>query len=115
MATIGFLVTTSYNSFWDVPYNIGKAALKKGHKVKYFLYLDGVYWPIKYQSFPEWKEQPKDKLAELIRMGAEIFACGACINARGLRNGADFTEDVKVAGLADFSEIVNQSDRLITL
>jgi tRNA 2-thiouridine synthesizing protein D len=115
VATIGFLITTGYNSFWDIPYNIGRAALKKGHKVLYFLYLDGTYWPVKYQAFPQWKKQPKDKLDELIKMGAEFYACGLCINARGLRDGKDFIGGVKVAGLTDFADIISKSDRLITL
>jgi tRNA 2-thiouridine synthesizing protein D len=47
--------------------------------------------------------------------GAQIIACGICVNARGLENGKDYLEGVKVGGLPDFAEIVSEVDRLVTL
>lgn len=108
-------MTWGYNFYWDLAYEIGRAALDKGHKVKYFLFLDSVYCPIKYQKFPEWEKQPKDKFAELIEKGAEVVACGICTNARGLEEGKDFIEKVRVGGLPDFANIVGEVDRLISL
>ncbi len=117
MATLGFLLTTG-------PYQVqnsetlcktAEAALDKGHAVKIFMYLDGVYNPIKYQKFPDLDTLPKDRVQTLVDKGAQIIACGICVNARGLENGKDYLEGVKVGGLPDFAEIVSEVDRLVTL
>jgi tRNA 2-thiouridine synthesizing protein D len=117
MAKIGILLTEGpfQTQKWETAYNIGKAALERGHEVKYFLYLDGVYNPMRTQKFPEWEKMPKDRFEELVRLGAEIIACGICVNARGLEDGKDYFDKVKVGGLPDFAEIIGEVDRLITL
>ncbi len=117
MATIGILLTGGPFQFenWETAVDIGDAALAKGHKVKYFLYLDGVYNPIQYQTFPDMEVMPKDRIQGLTQKGAEIIACGICVNARGLQKGKDYVEGVTVGGLPDFAEIVSDVDRLVTL
>jgi sulfur relay (sulfurtransferase) complex TusBCD TusD component (DsrE family) len=35
------------------------------------------------------------------------------VNARGLENGKDYIEGVKVGGLPDFAEILGEVDRLL--
>jgi tRNA 2-thiouridine synthesizing protein D len=117
MTKIGILLTEGpfQTQNWETAYNIGKAALEKGHAVRYFLYLDGVYNPLKTQDFPDWEKMPKDRFEELVKKGAGIIACGICVNARGLVNGKDFFEGVTVGGLPDFAEIIGEVDRLITL
>lgn len=116
MATIGLLLTSGPFQFqnWDTAFSIGDAALDKGHTVKYFLYLDGVYNPIKHQTFPDLEVMPKDRLAELVKKGAEVIACGICVNARGLQGGKEYIEGVRVGGLPDFADIVSEADRLLT-
>ena len=54
-------------------------------------------------------------MQDLAAKGAEIIACGVCVNARGLQGGKDYVEGVRVGGLPDFAEIVGEVDRLITL
>lgn len=117
MAKIGFLLTTSPYQYenYDTVYNLAKAALEKGHQVQIFMYLDGVYNLIKLQKFPELCLLPKDKFAELAQEGAKIVACGICTNARGLENGRDYIEAVKVGGMPDFAEMLGEIDRLIAL
>src|SRR3990172_1141859 len=117
MAKIGMLLTLGPFQFenWDTAASIAEAALDKGHEVHMFLYLDGVYNPIKHQTFPDLPVMPKDRFATLVAKGAKIIACGICVNARGLENGKDYIEGVKVGGLPDFAEIVGDVDRLITL
>ena len=116
MAKIGFLLTLGPFQFenWETVANIAEAALDKGHQVQFFYYLDGVYNPIKYQTFPDLAVMPKDRVAKLVAKGAKIIACGVCVNARGLEKGKDYIEGVKVGGLPDFAEIVGDVDRLIT-
>ena len=117
MAKLGFLFTRAPVQFenWETAAAIAEAALDKGHEVSFFNYLDGVYTPVKYQTFPDKESMPKDLLEKLLAKGANLIACGICVNARGLEKGKDFIEGVKVGGLPDFAEIVGEADRLITL
>ncbi len=117
MAKIGILLTLGPYQFenWETAANIAEAALDKGHKVEFFYYLDGVYNPIKYQTFPDLMVMPKDRWAKIVEKGGKIIACGICVNARGLEKGKDYIEGVKVGGLPDFAENISSSDRLITL
>ena len=117
MATIGILLTGGPYQFEnsETAADLGEAALAKGHIVKYFYYPDGVYNPIRHQSFPDLEALPKDRVLALVDKGAEIIACGVCVNARGLQGGKDYVEGVRVGGLPDFAEIVGEVDRLVTL
>jgi tRNA 2-thiouridine synthesizing protein D len=117
MAKLGVLLTLGPYQFenWETAYNISNAALDKGHEVQMFLYLDGVYNPIKYHTFPDWPEMPKDKFAELVKKGAKIIACGVCVNARGLEKGKDYIDGITVGGLPDFAQIVSEVDSVVKL
>ncbi len=117
MAKLGILLTTGPFQFenWETAASIADAAVAKGHEVSFFYYLDGVYNPIKYQTFPDLAVMPKDRVAALVEKGVKVTACGICVNARGLEKGKDFIDGVKVGGLPDFAEIVGESDALITL
>ena len=117
MAIIGILLTGGPYQFQnaETAAGIGEAALARGHTVKYFYYLDAVYNPIRHQSFPDLEVLPKDRVLALADKGAEIIACGVCVNARGLQGGKDYIEGVRVGGLPDFAEIVGEVDRLVTL
>jgi len=117
MAKLGILLTSGPFQFQnsDSAVSIAEAALDKGHDVSIFLYLDGVYNPIKYQTFPDLDVLPKDRFAALAARGVTIIACGICVNARGLQKGKDYVEGIRVGGLPDFAEIVGEVDRLISL
>lgn len=116
MASIGFLLTAGPYQFenGETVYHLANAALDKGHEVHIFKYLDGVYNPVKHQTFPDLDLLPKDRFAELVNKGAKIIACGLCVNARGLENGKEYIEGVTVGGLPDFADLVGEVDRLIT-
>lgn len=115
MATIGFLLTGGpyQTEHWETVYNLADAALAKGHGVKIFNYLDGVYNPIKHQTFPDLDVLPKDRFSDLVARGAEIISCGICVNARGLEGGKDYIKGVRVGGLPDFAEILGEVDRVL--
>ena len=117
MAKLGILLTLGPFQFenWETAASIAEAALDKGHEVQFFYYLDGVYNPIKYQTFPDLDVMPKDRIARLLDRGAKIIACGICANARGLEKGKDYIEGVRVGGLPDFAEMLGEVDRLIAL
>ncbi|MFQ5593623.1 MAG: DsrE/DsrF/TusD sulfur relay family protein [Anaerolineae bacterium] len=117
MATIGFLLTAAplQTEHPETAFRIADAALDKGHGVRMFFYLDGVYNPNQFQTFPDLDIMPKDRIQGLLDKGAEIIACGICVNARGLQNGRDYVDGIVVGGLPDFAELVSDCDRLITL
>lgn len=117
MAKFGFLLTAGPFQFEnsETLYNLANAALDKGHEVDIFMYLDGVYNPIKHQTFPDLDVMPKDQFEEILKKGAKIICCGICVNARGLEKGKEYIDGPKVGGLPDFAEIVGECDRLITL
>ena len=116
MASIGILLTLGPFQFEnsETAVSIADAALDKGHTVKFFLYLDGIYNPNKNQAFPDLPVMPKDKFAGVLKKGATMVACGVCVRARG-QKGDEYVEGVKVGGLPDFAAIVGEVDRLITL
>jgi tRNA 2-thiouridine synthesizing protein D len=117
MAKLGILLTTGPFQVQncDTAASLAEAALDRGHEVALFLYLDGVYNPIKHQTFPDLGRMPKDRFAALADRGARIIACGVCVNARGLEKGKDYVAGVTVGGLPDFAEIVGEVDRLVAL
>ena len=57
----------------------------------------------------------KDVMKKIVEKGANIVACGLCVNARGLEKGKEFIEGVSVGGLPDFGEMVGEADAVITL
>jgi tRNA 2-thiouridine synthesizing protein D len=117
--TLGMLLTEGpwQTQNWKIAEKIAEAALDKGHKVKIFYYLDGVYNAIKHQRFPGVSEDelPIKGVKRIVEKGAEIVACGICVNARGLEDGKEYIDGVRVGGLPDFAEIMGEADRLITL
>ncbi len=116
MAVVGMMLTEGpwQTERWETATKIAKAALDKGHEVRMFLYLDGVYNPIKLQHFPDFDRQPVDSFKDLIAKGATIVTCGICTNARGLQDGKDYIEGIKAAGLPDYSEFLADADTVIT-
>ncbi|MFQ5803289.1 MAG: DsrE/DsrF/TusD sulfur relay family protein [Candidatus Methylomirabilales bacterium] len=116
MAKIGLLVTAGPFQFqkWETAVNLADAALDKGHEVRVFFYLDGIYNPNRHQSFPDLPVLPKDRFAKLVERGAQLIACGICVRARG-QKGEDYIDGVPVGGLPDFAEMLGEVDRLVTL
>lgn len=100
---------------WDTAYNIARAALKASDKVVIFLFMDGVYNALATERFPAMKQLPKDYFKSLIEDGAEICACEVCTYNRGLEEGKDYLNGVKVIGAVFVSEMVSKCDRIITL
>ncbi|MEK7813294.1 MAG: DsrE family protein [Candidatus Desantisbacteria bacterium] len=119
MAMIGMLLTEGpwQSENYKVFAKIAEAALDKGHEVKAFWYLDGVYNAIKHQKFPGTTEEnlPVSGMKRVVEKGAKITACGICVNGRGLEGGKEFIEGVKVGGLPDFADIMGECDTLVTL
>ena len=117
MANINFLLTEGpfQTEKWSTAAKIAAAAIKKGHKVTFFCYLDGIYNGLSTQKFADWDKVPGDYYKELVDTGAEIVCCGICVNARGQQDGKYFYEGIKVGGLPDWAAFVGGADRVVTL
>mgnify|MGYP006289437937 FL=1 len=106
---------------WRTAYELGRAALDGGHEVTYFTYLDGVLVPMVDQHFAEcsdhglYDEMPAEKFEELLEDGAEVFACGLCVDARGVDVETDFPEDLMVGLLPDLADMIGEADRVVSL
>ncbi len=112
---LGILLTEGpfQSQRWESAAEIAIAALKKGHGVEIFLFLDGVYNALKTQAMPERETQPVDSFREIVKLGGKITACGVCVAARGLEGGKDFIDGVEIGGLPQLSEIIEQSHRFV--
>ncbi len=116
MVKIGIMLNAAplQNQSHYTAVKIAEAALDKGYEITIFLYDESVYSPMEAQEFPEWESLPKDDFERLIEKGAEIIACGLCVDIRGLEEGKGYIKGVIVGGLADFANIVSFVDRIIT-
>ena len=52
-------------------------------------------------------------LKSVLGRGVEVKACGACMDARGLKN-LNLIEKVKPSNMVEFSEWVRDSDKIMT-
>ncbi|MFT4890329.1 MAG: tRNA 2-thiouridine synthesizing protein D [Halobacteriales archaeon] len=106
---------------WRTAYELGRAALDGGHEVTYFTYLDGILVPVTGQHFAEcadnglYDEMPTEKFQELLDDGAEVFACGLCVDARGVDAETDYPDDLKIGLLPDLADLIGEADRVVSL
>ncbi|MDG7007081.1 MAG: DsrE family protein [Nitrososphaerota archaeon] len=100
---------------WETAFRIVDAALDRGDGVSLFLFMDGVYNVLATERFTAMDELPKDRFRRILERGGEVYACEVCTNNRGLSEGRDFVEGVRLAGASVLSEIVSRCDRVVTL
>jgi tRNA 2-thiouridine synthesizing protein D len=123
MAQLGVVLTGGPfdSERWRTAYELGRAALDRGDEVTYFNYLDGVLVPVTDQHFAEcsdhglYDEMPTEKFQELMDDGAEVFACGLCVDARGVDPEEDYTEDVTIGLLPDLADLIGEADAVVSL
>jgi uncharacterized protein involved in oxidation of intracellular sulfur len=105
----------------DAPYGIEKpwnalrlakamAVLKQ--KLNVFLMGDAVVIAKKGQQTPTGYYNLAQMLAELIALGAEVRACGTCLNSRGLKQ-EELLEGVIVGKMLDLARWVEASSKVI--
>jgi len=99
----------------ETAYGIADAALKKGHEVHIFCYIDGVYGPMKDQTFPDVTVHPRERFGSLIERGAKVMCCGLCVNARGIKGKEQYIDGVAIGMLPDLADIVSDADRVVSL
>lgn len=85
----------------------------EGHKVRIWLFENGVYLAKKGQKPAQGLTNYGQMLEDLIKGGVEVKACAVCADARGLTQ-ADLLDGVKLATVHDLIEWTIDSDKVIT-
>jgi tRNA 2-thiouridine synthesizing protein D len=85
----------------------------EGHKVRIWLFENGVYLAKKGQKPAQGLTNYGQTLEDLIKGGVEIKACVVCAEARGLTQ-ADIFNGVKLATIHELVEWTAHSDKTIT-
>jgi sulfur relay (sulfurtransferase) complex TusBCD TusD component (DsrE family) len=98
----------------DHAMEIARASLRKGHGVNIYLMMDGVYGPNPAQNGEPFKTRSvSERLSELIEEGASVSTCRVCSEIRGVGEGL-LPEGVDVGGLFDLSEMIAESEVLLS-
>ena len=93
---------------------ISKAALRMGHRVSIFLFMDGVYNMIQTQQGELFKvNSVTTELASLAKNGARIMCCKLCTEIRGLGDSMkpNFVEET---GVGELNEEYSNSDAVLS-
>ena len=117
MATFAIVLTQSpyQHEHEETAYGIADAALEQGHSVNIFCYIDGVYGPMKNQSFPDVFEHPRERFAALLARGATVMCCGLCVTARGIDGKSQYVDGVSIGMLPDLANMVSDADCVVSL
>jgi tRNA 2-thiouridine synthesizing protein D len=84
----------------------------EGHKVRIWLFENGVYLAKKGQKPAQVLFNYGLNLENLIQSGIEVKACVVCVDARGL-NQADLFDGVKIATVHELVEWTINSEKVI--
>jgi len=110
------------SEYAEIAYKLARAALKQ-YKVNIFLYLDAVHIPKKSQD-PSFFTSAGQLFSGLTEKGVVIRACARCASARGYipeeeiiqgSNCRDYLPGIRITSLYELSEMLNKSDRVISL
>ena len=108
----------------DAPYGIEKPwnALRLastsvgeeiGMKVRVFLMGDSVLSAKKGQKTPDGYYNMEKMLQSLVKRGVEVKTCGACIDARGIKE-TDLVEGVQRGSMKILATWIKESDRVLS-
>lgn len=124
MKTLTIVLTDGpyISEYAEIAYKLARAALKQ-YKVNIFLYLDAVHIPKKSQD-PSFFNSAGQLFSGLTEKGVVIRACARCASARGYipeeeiiqgSNCRDYLPGIRITSLYELSEMLNKSDRVISL
>ncbi|MEW5901198.1 MAG: DsrE family protein [Acidobacteriota bacterium] len=106
----------------DAPYGVEKpwnalrlaqALVATKQKVNIFLLGDGVALAKKGQQTPAGYYNLSQMLGELVVLGAQVRACGTCINSRGIKKD-ELVEGVEVGKMLDLARWIEASAKVVT-
>ena len=84
----------------------------EGHKVRIWLFENGVYLAKKDQKPAQGLNNYGQTLEELIKGGVEVKACIVCVDARGLTQ-SELLDGIKIATIHELVEWTVSSDKVI--
>ncbi|MCW3999691.1 MAG: DsrE family protein [Candidatus Bathyarchaeota archaeon] len=85
----------------------------EGHKVRIWLFENGVYLAKKGQNPAQGLTNYGKMLEDLVKGGVETKACVVCAEARGLKQD-ELIDGVKLATIHDLVEWTTTSDKVVT-
>ncbi len=97
----------------DTVYFLAKAALKKKHEVKIFLYVDSVITANKEINSGSERNLAK-KFEELTSLGVEIKICGVCIQLRGVKR-EQLLKKGELEGLPGLADLIKECDKFVSI
>ncbi len=100
------IYSTDSETVWNA-FRLGNFSLKKGDNVNVFLLANGV----EAEELTSETFNIREQMQQFVNDGGQIFACGTCLKIRG----SEGTELCPLSTMADLYDIINTSDRLISL
>ena len=104
---LGIVIYSSDSeTVWNA-FRLGNFALNKGDVVKVFLLANGV----EAEALTNEKFNIREQMQQFVKSKGEIFACGTCLKIRN----SEGTELCPMSTMADLYDIINASDKIISL
>lgn len=113
---IGMILNTTPYSFeyTDIVIGMAKEAIKKGHEVKVFLFMDGVYNSLRYLTPPLPEERDiSNLLRELVSLGVDIKISLPCAMVRGMGDKRIIAEGMEYEDIGYIGKLVAECDKVI--
>lgn len=105
--TLGIVIYSDHaETVWN-GFRLGNFALKKGDGVKVFLLAKGV----EAESLSNDQFNVKEQMEQFVADKGEILACGTCLKIRH----SEGTELCPLSTMADLYDLIDQSDKVISL
>ncbi len=104
---LGIIIYSDHpETVWN-GFRLGNFALDKGDSVKVFLLAQGV----EAESLTNEQFDVKGQMEKLVGQGGEILACGTCLKIRQ----SDGTELCPMSTMADLYQLIQESDKVVSL
>lgn len=95
-------------------FKIAEAALRLGHELSFFLFMDGIYNIINSQNGEPFKVIPNSRrLEEMMKKGAMIFCCKLCMILRGIDDSL-IPKGISVSGISELNDLISSSDAVLS-
>lgn len=114
MTAISFLIFAGpyQTESAETTIELAKAALDKNIKVRIFCYMDAVNNVHSGQKKVPGVMNIEEEFKELIARGAEVSLCTLCLLVRGVKN---WVEGAKRSGTPDIGDMIEESDRFLSI
>lgn len=101
-------------SRFDTLCNLAAAAIEKKIDVSIFFDFDATFTTVATQQSFEMFMLPKDRISELMELGANIYLCEICSAMRGVKHFDIHTEGINFISMEKLSSIIAKTDKVIS-